>query len=184
MPTPALRLVHSDTWMPEGAANIADPTKLLIDEDVMPKAEGHMEIDDLYPARAALSSPMQVAIGLLKDVVDLAGSALECLVENDRIGADDRIQLIHARLFDLFCQRQIGDGFGGVVNACICALENSHGEPVSSKQVQALNHVLTSLRRTPLLDFERAAELIEILADAGFSVEPENMDALADLLSA
>ncbi len=89
---------------------------------------------------------------------------------------------MQAVLPELFCCRSIGDGFAAIINAVFHGLKNSKSDAVSEKQIQQIRLVLQRIRIEPFIDFQRATEQILKLEDVGFTVEPEEFPALADLL--
>lgn len=180
MPANSLRLIHSDTWT--SSPPIPEPKKEILEEGKQ-SAKVEMDIESLYPAQDALSTHLRVALDALKEVTQLTSSAIECLIDGDLIGTDDNIQRVYARMHDLFCQRALGEGFGAVISACMCAFENLKGSPLTQIQVQAIDQVLRKTREKPLMKYESALDLVQVLEDAGLEVEPRGFDALADFLS-
>jgi hypothetical protein len=86
-------------------------------------------------------------------------------------------------LRELFCCREIGDGFGAVVNAALAGIENLRDRAASLHQLTSLLRRLERIQVEPFLSISRAAEEIEILESAGLNVEPAGFRVLEDWLN-
>lgn len=173
-----LTLAYSDTWLPQDP----EPEAAVVDS-IFSEATDTIDIDALYPSAPGIISPLGLALEHLKEAITDTEIAEELLVDRDLIRADDRMQLVHARLYELFAQRDIGDGFGAVINACLSGLENTLGESLRVDQIQTIRFCLWKLRQQPLIDFDASVVLVGKLEKCGLRVQPETMEAIADLLN-
>jgi hypothetical protein len=139
-------------------------------------------MQDLYPAAAELQTPLANALKLLQLVHSELFSALSALRSDDLIDSDDRVQRAHAVFRELFCLRNLGDGFGIVINSCLCSLDNKRGEPLNEKQIIGLAHSVDFLASQPFASAIQGAELAERLEALGLEVYPQEIDVLGDWL--
>jgi hypothetical protein len=142
-----------------------------------------LPISSLYPSPDVASPELSRAMELLPEAVDHLRRAISIARDqDDAIGADLEIQRIHPILFELFNCRALGDGFGTLVNATLCSLENLYGNALSADQMEAVLRVLVVLNSEPYVDFDTATDRLDILEDAGLSIMPSGYDHLADWL--
>ncbi|MCI0491279.1 MAG: hypothetical protein L0229_32210 [Blastocatellia bacterium] len=143
---------------------------------------GQISIDDLYPARQAISPELSTALHLLNEGIANVEEALSALEARNDIGADAAIQRLQALLPELFCCRQLSDSFGAIIVATFHALRNSSGQPLKKRQMVALGKILRSIRDEPFMSYDKAVDEIIELENVGFVVEPKEFEYLADLL--
>lgn len=93
------------------------------------------------------------------------------------------MQQLHAHLYEAFCQRELGDGYGAVVNACLSAFENNRGAALNLSQVQTISNVIAKPRNQPLLQFPEAVDLIDKLDAVGLKTEAPGVPEISDWLS-
>jgi hypothetical protein len=177
----SLRLAYSATEA--SVATLSDARQRVLDEEVQPPTDHKMLIEELYPATDAISAQLKSAMAFLGTACQTISEALRELSDGHLIAADDRMQQVQAHLYVAFCQREISEGYGGVINACICAFENSRGQPLNTEQATAILRALTKLRNAPFLTYDEALLLIEGLEQGGLNTDPAGFDALADLLT-
>ena len=141
-----------------------------------------LSVEELYPEMSAIRPEIVIATGLLDSGLADLNNALALSNENQTILADDAIQRFEATLPELFACRVVGDGFAAVTNALVHGLDNRQGELLSAKQIQTLRTVVTNLRKQPFLSFDDAIDSVMEMESAGFIVEPQGFEALADWL--
>jgi hypothetical protein len=137
---------------------------------------------DLYLDSEVLSPALVSALTLLTQALRLVGEGIQLLPE-DPLAADLNVQSLRPVLRKLFMSRQIGDGFGAVVDSLISALDNNRGMPLSERRFAAVHNVLLKLHDEPFLSFSSAINVIEDIERAGFSTEPPGFEQLADWLT-
>jgi hypothetical protein len=93
------------------------------------------------------------------------------------------MQRLQALLPELFYCRDLGDGFGAIVNALKFSFENAHGTPLSEGQVRLIGQVIERIRQEPFMRFETAADLVGKLEDVGLIVDPPAFAVLGELLN-
>lgn len=141
-----------------------------------------VDIEDLYPSLEAGSPELGQALRLLRAANAHVREANSLLQGDDPNGADLAIQRLHGLLAELFNCRRLGDGFGTLINALFCSLENLNGAPMSLQQVNAVGGVLSLVRREPYIDFAAATAQVDMLEEAGLSIDPAGFEYLADWL--
>jgi hypothetical protein len=130
--------------------------------------------NDLYPARQAFSPEHITALRLLKLAIGRCKHALDALAD-DPMTADIAIQKIQMSLPELFCCRVLGDGFGTIVNALICALQNTDGNTLDQNQIRTLERVFKELRDKPFLSAPDSDDAVELLESNGFNPYPKEL---------
>jgi hypothetical protein len=128
---------------------------------------------ELYPVRAAFSIEHITALRLLGLAIGRTKRALDALSQSDDIlAADIEIQKIQVLLPELFCCRELGDGFGTIVNAFMSAFEVLQGDTLSAAQLRMLAQVFQLLREQPFLGTDEADRQIEKLESVGLNPYP------------
>jgi len=120
-------------WINKGLKNNTlkvQPNPYSETQTVSSPTGGEMAIEKLYPFQDQLSPQFATAITLLNTAENNAQEALESFRNGDIIGSDNAIMQLHALLPELFCCRDIGEGFGALINAIYYALANRKGEPL------------------------------------------------------
>jgi hypothetical protein len=165
---------------------ITDNDRILSKTPVMnlerPAPTQRIGIDELYAGIPAIRPELATALRLLQDGLDHLNFAVEAVTNADQIGADDGIQRFEAMMPELLACRSLGNSFGAIINALINALRNRHGEFLTQPQMIALRTIMNETRDEPFMSFDRAVDAITKLEDAGFIVEPEAFEVIADWL--
>jgi hypothetical protein len=141
-----------------------------------------MEIDDLYREPSAIRPILGHALRGLAAAKEAVQESLEALRRGELIASDDATQQLQALLPELFCCRELGDGFGAIINALNFSFQNARGIPLSEEQITLIGHTVERIRKEPFLPFDAAAELIGRLEDVGLVVDPPALAALGELL--
>ncbi len=141
-----------------------------------------MSIDELYSVPEAITPELNLALRLLGNCLNDVDHALSAIRSGNQIVSDDAMQRVQALLPELFNARVLGDGFGAIINATLCSLENMHGVPFNEQQIQIIRQILERIRSEPFMNFSAAVEEIMKLENAGFVVEPVAFEYLADWL--
>lgn len=84
---------------------------------------------------------------------------------------------------ELFCNREVGDGFGMVINSLLSLFENLDGSFLNSNQLTNIIRTLQVLRVKPFLTEPEAIELTQYLEDTGIEIEPKGFKNLVDFLT-
>lgn len=129
-------------------------------------------IDKLYPASAGTEKIVVRVLGLLADAIALLGNGRNALRNNEPVSADRFTQRFKMMLPDLFSCREIGDGYGVVINSIHFAAINLHGVPLSDKQLITVWRVLRELRNKPFISLDEGIALVEELEASGLQVDP------------
>lgn len=131
-----------------------------------------IEIDKLYPAQEATRPELIKALQFLAQATSALESARQRIVQNDLIGSDREMGKFQVLLPELFQCRQIGDGFGALINAIETAFINQRGKPLTGEQVSAVWRMIKELRAHPFITTDTAADRVEELAETGLLVDP------------
>jgi hypothetical protein len=142
---------------------------------VEPAEPVRLSQSDLYPARQAFSREHITALRLLRLAIGRCKRAIDAHADGDLMTADVEIQKIQMSLPELFCCRTLGDGFGTIVNALICAFQNSDGNILEQNQIRILDNVFEELRDKPFLSVREADEKVELLESSGFDPYPKEL---------
>lgn len=168
-------MIDRPSW-PEPDAAVSPTTRVSLGSGPQ------VEIEDLYPGLEAGSHELIQALRLLLAANTHVQEASNLLQEGDPIGADLAIQRLHRIFAELFNCRRLGDGFGALINALFCSLENLNGAPLNLEQVHAISRILNLIRREPYIGFAAATEQVDMLEEAGLSIDPDGFEYLADWL--
>jgi len=143
----------------------------------------HIPIEDLYPLREEFNPALSSAIKLLAESLVYINEALEMLIQDDLISSDDATQRFQALLPELFCCRDIGDGFGSIINSIYHALKNMAGNPLSENQLRAIMEIIKRISTEPFIEYGEAVEEIIMLETLGFDVDPPHLEPFSDLIN-
>jgi len=144
---------------------------------------GRISTEDLYPLRSEMRPELATIFTLLEEGIQIISEAIEAIEEHDTIASDDAIQRFQALLPELFCCRNLGDGFGAVINGIFHCLSNLHGEPLNLKQLQILKQLVNKIYTEPFLEFNEAVDEIITLEKIGFEIEPKYFAFVGELLN-
>ena len=139
-------------------------------------------IDSLYPELSLVRPILGHALGALAAAKEAVQESLEALKRGELISSDESMQRLQALLPELFYCRDLGDGFGAIINAIRFSFENAHGTPFSEGQIRLVGLAVERLRQEPFLAFDQAAEFVGRLEDAGLNVDPSAFATLGELL--
>lgn len=141
-----------------------------------------LSIDELYPGADAADGNLSRAKRVLRTCIDHCREAQQRAEEGDRIKSDNEMVHVQNRLPDLFTYRDLGDGFGMVVDALLTAFENLDDMPCDLQQIKAVRRVLTDLRVRPFMSSGKAVDLTLQLEDAGLDTDHEAMQPFSEWL--
>lgn len=131
----------------------------------------------LYPVEEKRGAELENSIRLLSEALDLAQEALECYQDENLFGSEDAMQRIHLILPELFCCRELGDGFGMVVIGLYHSYDSLEGEPFNKNQILEVKSLLKVLMDEPFLPTEEAIEKIIKLEESGLKVNPKRINS-------
>lgn len=150
--------------------------------DDVPASHGHIPTKDLYPLSSELKPALATAFRLLEEGTQNIKVAIDMLAEGDLLSSDDALQRFQALLPELFCCRDLGEGFGAIINAVFHSLRNLQGSPANNEQLQAVRNIISRILTEPFIEFDEAITEIISLENVGLVVEPEHFKFAADLL--
>jgi hypothetical protein len=178
---PRTQVLSSDTTLESRKGKVVESSATRVDdlrlfrglriEHVPPV---RLSQSDLYPARQAFSPEHITALRLLKLAIGRCQRAMDAHPD-DLMTADTEIQKIQMSLPELFCCRALGDGFGTIVNALICALQNTDGNALERNQIRILDKVFKELRDKPFLSATEADDTVELLESNAFNPYPKEL---------
>lgn len=144
--------------------------------------KGYIPTEDLYPVRDRFNSALSSAFQLLRESLDHINESVRMLDE-DLMSSDDALQKFQALLPELFCCRDLGDGFGAIISSIYHAINNMTGTPLNESQLIAIRNILKRIHSEPFIGYEEAVEEIMLLESAGFEVALPHFKFVADLLN-
>lgn len=152
------------------------------DETAGPFNEKIISPRELYPLHAD-HVLLSTALLLLDEGANYLNDSIRMFDDGDMLGSDDALQGFQALLPELFCCRDLGDGFGAIVNSVFHSLKNLDGVPLNKKQLQTVRQIVRRIATEPFISLDEALEEIGLLQDAGLEVEPPYFKFAAELLS-
>jgi hypothetical protein len=138
-----------------------------------------MDVRDIYTDLEQFSI-LKTAVDLLDEAVEYLARAQSFLREGDDIAADDEIQKFHAALPELFCCRDLGDGFGTIVNAANIAINNQEGAFLNSRQVELLHSAIAEIRKNPFIPFQNVVSFLVAFQNADLAIDPPGLSVFAE----
>lgn len=141
-----------------------------------------LSTEDLYPSVDDRPSSLNASLSLLHETETFLHSALSSTREDDLIGADDAMTKFQVTLPELFCCREVGDGFALAVSSLFHAVGNATEIPFSEGKILALIFVVRFLRKNIFCSIETAVDVSDKLLSAGFDTNPPAMTEIAELL--
>jgi hypothetical protein len=162
---------------------IPPPMERVVDSEAHDiQAHKPISVYKLYGDREALRPEFRMALQLLSEARGRVDAASESIRNGAQIAADDSMQYLQAIVHELFCLRDIGEGYACIVNALISAFENLGQSPANEVQIRAIQHAIYGIEDAPFMSIEASLSLISKLDEAGFVTEPTEMKYLSDLL--
>jgi len=141
-----------------------------------------LSIDELYPGTDDTDGSLSRAKRVLRTCIEHCREAQQYLEEGDGLKSDNEMVHVQNRLPDLFTYRDLGDGFGMVVDALLTAFENLDDMPCDLQQIKAVRRVLSDLRDRPFMSSGKAVDLTLQLEEAGLDTDHEAMAPFSDWL--
>jgi hypothetical protein len=141
-----------------------------------------LSIDELYPAADDTGRNISKAKRVLRTCIEHCREAQHHLEEGNRLKSDNEMVHVQNRLPDLFTYRDLGDGFGMVVDALLTVFENLDDMPCTLQQIKTVRRVLSDLRDRPYMGSGKAVDLTLQLEDAEFDTDHEAMAPFSDWL--
>jgi len=144
--------------------------------------QGYIATEDLYPVRDRFNPVLSAAFQLIGEGLDHIDESVTMLLDGDLISSDDALQKFQALLPELFCCRDLGDGFGTIISSIYHAINNMN-DILNKSQLIAIRKILKRILSEPFIGYEEAVEEIMHLEVAGLEVAPLDFKFVADLLN-
>jgi hypothetical protein len=186
---------HKDTTTPSSQGAISYVSREGIDEEEEkehlsihssePRDEEQsspLSIDELYPGADETDGNLSRAKRVLRKCIEHCREAQRFAEEGDQIKSDNEMVLVQNRLPDLFTYRDLGDGFGMVVDALLTSFENQDDMPCTLQQIKTVRRVLSDLRDRPYMSSGKAVDLTLQLEDAEFDTDHGAMAPFSEWL--
>lgn len=141
-----------------------------------------LSIDDLYLETDSEDEGLGGAKRVLGTCIEHCRDAQQHAEEGDWIKSDNEMVHVQNRLPDLFTYRDLGDGFGMVVDALLTVFENQDDMPCTLPQIKAVRRVLADLRDRPFMSSRKTIDLTLQLENAGLDTDHEAMAPFSDWL--
>jgi len=140
------------------------------------------KIEDLYPEIQS-SSRLGTILNLLDKSIENIRLAKQELENGNEIYSDVYVLEFQGFLDELFCNRDLGDGFGIIINSFISIFENLKGSFLNLSQITTILRILVVFREKPFITENESLDFSQILEDADLNVEPSGFDNLVDFLT-
>jgi hypothetical protein len=173
--------INADAFSRMVTTKTSSPENLL--QRIQPSSEA-FPTSRLYSSEEKRGVELGNSIRLLTEALRLAKEALELYQEENIFGSEDAMQKIHLLLPELFCCRELGDGFGLIVMGLYHAHDSLDGEPFNEKQIFEVKHLLRVLLDEPYLSTELALDRVLNLELVGLKVSPKRIDSQQETLDA
>jgi hypothetical protein len=176
---PALRIVQEDGTL------VAPLLKANSDIQVVTDSEpplNRLGTEDIYPDPSARSAPLNAALKLLYEAESCLDSAVVLVRDGDLIGADDHTCKFVAMLPELFCCREIGDGFALIVSSMFHAVKNKGSTPLTERQLLGLAFLTKFLRNNIFCAVDTAIDATEKLVTVDLNTDPPALTTVGELL--
>ena len=154
----------------------------VLEKDSESAGIGEASLEDIYPDIKQSSDRLLLALKHMRECMDLLERALKETTSGDVIAADDCVDRVILRLPELFCFRDIGDGFGNVISAIFNGLINRKGEPLEVEKIIIMLRAFSKINKEPYISFEDSLD-ITIALESHFDIDPPTYKYLADFLS-
>jgi hypothetical protein len=151
-------------------------------EEASNRIAGEADLDLLYPLKSESFPTLFVASRLLAKAMDLIETSIEAHQLGNEFAKDDCANQLAALLPELFCCRDIGEGYGALIIAIHYGLRNRGAELLTEDQLISIRYAIRKLSATPFISFEDSLPLIEDMERTALIVEPRELEYLADLL--
>ena len=152
-------------------------------DDAKDEHDNIIPTEALYPLSANLSPLISAAFRLLEEAIDKTTEAYDSLKDNELIASDDAMMHVMVILPELFCCKDISEGFGAIVNAIFYGMKNQEQkEALTLDQINMVRFCLTRLQTEPFIEFADAVDIIMGLEDVGLTVEPPHVEHFLDAI--
>lgn len=154
------------------------------DDDASTRSGGkkYMSPSRLYPFDDPQKLELQRPLKLIQEAESYAVRAMEELAEGDRIASALAMQHLRALMPELFCHRNLGDGFASLISCIFYAIKNHGDQEFERDQVTEIKFAFNQLSQNPFVVFDEAQRIIDGLEQVGFAVEPPEYELLGELL--
>ena len=147
--------------------------------------ETPMDTASLYSYAGTGTSPIARALVLIEEANEYLSRAIAAAKSNDEIDSDNEAQHFYALLPELFCCRDISEGFGSIINAIYNGLTNQlDREILTLIQLNKVSQLLTRLQSEPFLEIDQAIDLIIELEESGLNIKPQHLEKITEILCA
>lgn len=143
-------------------------------------SQRRLSLEEVYPEPNQLEPALLAARSLLGEYVTLLERADSELADSNPVLADEIASRAHLLLPELFCCRDLGDGFAASILALFHSVRNLQGAPLGDDKMRSLRHVASTLLEEPYLSFERSIGLASKLESVGFCPDPERLGYIHD----
>lgn len=140
------------------------------------------KVEDIYPEIQS-SSILGTILNLLDKSLETIQLAKRELEQGNEVYSDVYVLEFQGLLDELFCNREVGDGFGMVINSLLSLFENLDGNFLNIIQITTIYRILHVIRAKPFLSESEAIELTQYLEDSELEIEPKGFNNLVDFLT-
>lgn len=136
-------------------------------------------LSELYPGSSS-NSLLEIALKHIEDGFHICERVLDMLLEDETFHADLEAMRLGPIFVELFCCREIGEGFANTADSLINALRSCKANSLTREQILVIRDTLEALYQSPALTFDASLLLVEKLNNVDLDTEPE-LNAIAEL---
>lgn len=140
-----------------------------------------ISIDALYPDSTGATDVFRTSQRLLATAANYVTESAG-LRWTDPVASDDKMSQLFPILLELFCCRELGEGFAAVINGLIHSVRNNASEQWDGTQLKEVASVIDSLRSEPYLNLDQAIAYLDRMERVELVPEPPELDILGDWL--
>ena len=150
--------------------------------DLVGGSEG-IPIEALYPDYDQADTSIAAVIRILKRILDEFDDVRLAFKQHEDVAVADRLLHLQALYEELFCLRNVSDSVGLLASACRTAIATRKSQTITDSQLTALTYASYAIKAAPLMDFDKAMDLVDGIERTGLQTDSEELEILADWLS-
>lgn len=139
-------------------------------------------LEGLYVSASDISTSLSNAIILLKEGIDYLDTIIKSIDDEEMLGAHDTLMLFRRLLPELYCCRDLGEGFEEILRSVNMAVENIGDGNLNREQAVAIRFILRTLHREPFIKYDAALDRVIQLDQVRLVVDSPGVIEIIDLI--
>lgn len=139
-------------------------------------------LEGLYVSATDISTSLSSATILLKEGIDYLDAIIKLIDDEEMLGAHDTLMLFRRLLPELYCCRDLGEGFEEIVRSVNMAAENIGDGNLDREQAVAIRFILRILQREPFIKYDAALDRVIQLDQVGLVVDSLGVIEIIDII--